>query len=156
MKAKIVVSVLALTLISYPVFAEEMQYCQGMVCSTTPPDQSRFANFDIKDDSGNVITTIWGSIDYYGKPNVKTETNNATCSNCNVELQPEPVITEIIPAIAEISPIINDTATALNESATVLTDTTTGTITLDTIQTLYAKIMALINQLTAIIAKMKG
>jgi hypothetical protein len=151
--------ILGLTLILgiTPSYADgETLYCQGMVCSTTPPDPSKFANFDLKDTAGNTVTTIYGSIDYYTQPNVKTESNNTVCANCNIELQPEPIY--IPPVVVETSTVSSDTSTVLIDTATVLSDTATATSALKaatSIEEVIAYIQVLLKEIYAIFEKLK-
>ena len=132
MKRTISLVVWSLIFAGSPASAEDTLYCQGMVCSTTPPDQSRFGNIDVKDDTGKVVTTIWGSIDYYEQPNIKTETNNTTCSNCSFQVQPKPVYIESpisLPSV-DSSTITIETSTVITNSSTALSDTATVVILL--------------------------
>ena len=139
---KVIAVVAALAWIISPANAEETLYCQGMVCSTTPPDPNKFANFDIKNEQGEVVSSIWGSTDYYGQPNVKTESNNTTCANCSVSLQPQPINT--------ISVI--DTRTIYMETATALIESATATIGNVKVSDVYAQIMALLNKVFQLFA----
>jgi hypothetical protein len=131
-----------------PANAEETIYCQGMVCSTTPPDESKFATFEMKDDTGKTVSTFVGHVDYFTQPNIKTESNHTVCANCNITLQPQPVYVEPIPRV------ILDSSTAVTDTTTVLIDTSTATITNVTIDSIYEQIMALFTQLLALIAKL--
>ena len=145
---KLVIAAMLLSVIPTTANADgEIIYCQGMVCSTTPPDPNKFANFDIKDDAGNVVTSIYGSIDYYGQPDVKTESNNTTCANCNVAAQPVYVPT----------PIIQESSTAILDSTTANADVFNNTITDSptvTIATLRAQIEVLYAIIRAIFVRL--
>lgn len=142
---KVIAIVAALGWLITPANANETLYCQGMVCTTTPPDESKFANIDVKDEAGNTVTTIWGSVDYYEQPNIKTESNNSVCANCAFEIQPTPVIAPYVP-------VINETMTALIETTTVITDTATATIKNVTVSDAYAEIMALLTRIFQLLA----
>ena len=67
----------------------EILYCQGMVCSTTPPtpQNNPTAAFAIVDENNKVVNTIVGDLNHY-KNNDKTVSNNAECSlGCKIILQ---------------------------------------------------------------------
>ena len=153
---KVIAIVAALGWLITPANANETLYCQGMVCTTTPPDESKFANIDVKDEAGNTVTTIWGSVDYYEQPNIKTESNNSVCANCAVEIQPKPVIVPYVPVINETMTALMETTTVLTDTATATVETTTATSASTTFEVLYAQIMALLTEILALIAKLKG
>jgi hypothetical protein len=67
----------------------QILYCQGMVCSTTPPtpENNPTAAFAIVDENNKVVNTIVGDLNHY-KNNDKTVTDHAGCSaGCNIILQ---------------------------------------------------------------------
>ena len=87
------VMLLSLTLgvfLASPSYAEgEILYCQGMVCSTTPPtpQNNPTAAFAIVDENNKVVNTIVGDLNHY-KNNDKTVSDNAGCSSgCKIILQ---------------------------------------------------------------------
>lgn len=65
------------------------QYCQGMVCSTTPPtpENNPTGAFAIVDKNNTVINVVVGDLSYYGNNN-KTVSNNDGCIiECKIILQ---------------------------------------------------------------------
>jgi hypothetical protein len=67
----------------------EILYCQGMVCSTTPPtpENNPTAAFAIVDENNKVVNTIVGDLNHY-KNNDKTVTDHQGCSaGCKIILQ---------------------------------------------------------------------
>ena len=62
----------------------DILYCQGMVCSTTPPDPKSFATFAAVDSQGVVQNIIVCSI---ANCPAKTENNDPNCANCNLVQQ---------------------------------------------------------------------
>jgi tRNA-binding EMAP/Myf-like protein len=143
---KVIAVVAALVWIISPANAEETLYCQGMVCSTTPPDPNKFANFDVKNEQGEVVSSIWGYTDYYDQPNVKTENNDTTCANCSVSLQPKPA-PEPVNKISVI-----DSTTVFMETATALIESATATVGNVKVSDVYAQIMALLNKVFQLFA----
>jgi hypothetical protein len=67
----------------------EILYCQGMVCSTTPPTPQNdpTAAFAVVDENNKVVNTIVGNLNHFGN-NDKTVSDNAGCSaGCKIILQ---------------------------------------------------------------------
>jgi hypothetical protein len=67
----------------------EILYCQGMVCSTTPPTPQNdpTAAFAVVDENNKVVNTIVGNLNHFGN-NDKTVSDNAQCSaGCKIILQ---------------------------------------------------------------------
>jgi hypothetical protein len=84
---------LSLTLSIFSIFPSyangEILYCQGMVCSTTPPtpETNPTAAFAIVDENNKVVNTIVGNLNHFGN-NDKTVSDNAQCSaGCKIILQ---------------------------------------------------------------------
>ena len=88
-----VVMLLSLTLgifLISPSYANgETLYCQGMVCTTTPPTPETNPNaaFAVGDQNNQVVNVIVGNLDYFGN-NDKTVSNQPGCSEgCKIILQ---------------------------------------------------------------------
>jgi hypothetical protein len=67
----------------------ETLYCQGMVCTTTPPTPATnpVATFAVVDENNKVVNIIAGSLNYFGN-NDKTVSNHPGCSDgCKIILQ---------------------------------------------------------------------
>ncbi len=88
-----VVMLLSLTLgifLISPSYANgETLYCQGMVCTTTPPtpETSPNAAFAVVDQNNNIVNVIVGNLEYFGN-NDKTVSEQPGCSDgCKIILQ---------------------------------------------------------------------
>jgi hypothetical protein len=123
MKRVIIGVILALATTQTAVADEATIYCQGMVCSTTPPDPSKFANFEIKNDKGEVVDVIYSHVDYAP---TQTPASNSICSNCNVVRQPEFV--PPVPKTETTTASIGTNNFIVQETTTVILDTKTATI----------------------------
>jgi len=125
--------------------AEETLYCQGMVCSTTPPDPSKFANFDVKNDKGEVVTSIWSHVDHAP---AQTTVADPICASCQIVRQPEP--TPVIPVInqEETTTVKSEPIdTTTSESKTVSTSETTTAITkVETATTVTVKPVSILDE----------
>ena len=80
---------LSMFLISPSYANGEILYCQGMVCSTTPPTPQNdpTAAFAVVDENNKVVNTIVGNLNHFGN-NDKTVSDNAGCSaGCKIILQ---------------------------------------------------------------------
>jgi hypothetical protein len=140
MKRVVIGLVIALAL-TQPAMAEETLYCQGMVCSTTPPDPSKFANFDVKNDKGEVVSSIWSHVDHAP---AQTTVADPICSSCQIVRQPEPELKPVAPVINQ-----EETSTVLSgiTNVTVL-ETTTATTKVETatISTVTPKVVSILDQ----------
>ena len=64
------------------------QYCQGNVCSTTPPRTTDNGGFAVVNSDGNVHGVIVGNIDYFGGNDKVMETEYMGCPvGCKIILQ---------------------------------------------------------------------
>jgi hypothetical protein len=80
---------LGIFLVSPQAANAEILYCQGMVCSTTPPtpQSDPVAAFAIVDENNKVINTIAGNLNHFGN-NDKTVSDHPGCSSgCKIILQ---------------------------------------------------------------------
>ena len=80
---------LGIFLVSPQAANAEILYCQGMVCSTTPPtpQEQPTAAFAIVDENNKVVNTIVGSLNHFGN-NDQTVSNSSEClSACRIVLQ---------------------------------------------------------------------
>jgi hypothetical protein len=80
---------LSIFLISPSYANGQILYCQGMVCSTTPPtpETNPTAAFAIVDENNKVVNTIVGDLNHYGN-NDKTVSDHQGCSSeCKIILQ---------------------------------------------------------------------
>jgi tRNA-binding EMAP/Myf-like protein len=121
--------------------AEETLYCQGMVCSTTPPDPSKFANFDVKNDKGEVVSSVWSHVDHVP---AQTTVADPICSNCQIVRQPEPELKPVIPVINEQE---TSTVTSGITNVTVLETTTAKTkVETATVLTVTPKVISILDE----------
>ena len=80
---------LGIFLVSPQAANAEILYCQGMVCSTTPPtpQEQPTAAFAVVDENNNVVNTIVGNLNHFGN-NDQTVSNSSECSSaCRIVLQ---------------------------------------------------------------------
>lgn len=125
--------------------AEETLYCQGMVCSTTPPDPSKFANFDVKNDKGEVVSSIWSHVDHAP---AQTTVADPICANCQIVRQPEP--TPVIPVInqEETTTVRSGVINTITPKTTTVTttETTTAVTKVESTTTLTIKPVSILDE----------
>ena len=119
--------------------ADPTLYCQGMVCSTTPPDPSKFANFDVKNDKGEVVSSIWSHVDHAP---AQTTVADPICASCQIVKQPEPM---------PVIPVINEqetTTVRLNVTNVTVLETTTATSKVETatVLTITPKVISILDE----------
>lgn len=124
MKSIIVLSIV-LALGQTQAYADgETLYCQGMVCSNTPPDPSKFVTFAITDENGQITNTFVGHVDHTP---THTPISDQMCANCNIQQMPvvnSPDVINVLPPtnLTDSSTALVDTNTAILETATSLLD----------------------------------
>jgi hypothetical protein len=133
--SKVVVTAIVLTGISIiPANAEDegkVLYCQGMVCSETPPNPESFATFAVVDSTGTVENIIVCSIEHCPST---VESTYSTCPSCNLVQQTAPGITSGYRGTPE-NPVTYDAqAQVFTQDASTISetvDTVTLTATVD-------------------------
>jgi hypothetical protein len=133
--SKVVVTAIVLTGISIiPANAEDegkVLYCQGMVCSETPPNPESFATFAVVDSTGTVENIIVCSIEHCPST---VESTYSTCPSCSLVQQTAPGITSGNRGTPE-NPVTYDAqAQVFKQDASSLSetvDTVTLTVTID-------------------------
>ena len=156
MKAKILIVITALTISAIPAYAEdncddgfcnaEVNATTGVVTKTRLSDAEIQAILDKRALSVPNLpnnTSVSSDVTPSGLPFNPPEDNplwlsqNAQTVTPNVE-----------------TPTVSETTTVTETITATVTNTTTATITSVTVETLYAQIMALLNQVLALIAKL--
>ena len=128
--SKVLVTALVLTSMSIiPANAEDegkVLYCQGMVCSETPPNPESFATFAVVDSTGKVENIIVCSIEHCPST---VESTYSTCPNCNLVQQTAPGITSGNRGTPE-NPVIYDAQAQVFKQDASTTSETVDTVTL--------------------------